>query len=99
MSKAKSSKAKSNTSQNLPSKEEALKLYKEMLLIRRFEEKAGDLVASGAIKTPCHLYIGEEAVATGVCQALNKEDYIFGNHPKQNASGYAYSKCAKFWVL
>jgi len=57
-----------------------LKMYETMLLIRRFEEKAGDLVASGAIKTPCHLYIGEEAVATGVCQALNKEDYIFGNH-------------------
>jgi len=57
-----------------------LKMYETMLLIRRFEEKAGDLVASGEIKTPCHLYIGEEAVATGVCQALNKEDYIFGNH-------------------
>ena len=51
-----------------------------MLRIRKFEERAGDLVLRGEIKTPCHLYIGQEAVATGVCLALNKEDYIFGTH-------------------
>lgn len=39
-----------------------------------------DLILKGEIKTPCHLYIGEEAAATGVCLALEKEDYIFGNH-------------------
>jgi len=55
-------------------------MYETMLRIRRFEEKVGDLVLRGEIKTPCHLYIGEEAVATGVCFALKKEDYIFGNH-------------------
>jgi len=57
-----------------------LKMYTTMLRIRKFEERAGDLILRGEIKTPCHLYIGEEAVATGVCCALNKEDYIFGNH-------------------
>ncbi len=61
-------------------KEILLKMYETMYLIRRIEEKIGELILAGAIKTPCHLYIGEEAVATGVCSALNKEDYIFGNH-------------------
>src|SRR3989344_3111736 len=63
-----------------PAKEILIKMYEIMLLIRRFEERVGDLILSGEIKTPCHLYIGEEAVATGVCLALKKEDYIFGNH-------------------
>ena len=51
-----------------------------MSLIRRFEERVGDFVGMGEIKTPCHLYIGEEAVATGVCSALKKKDYVFGTH-------------------
>lgn len=56
------------------------KMYTTMLLIRRFEERVGELVAKGEIVTPCHLYIGEEAVAAGACLALKKTDYIFGNH-------------------
>lgn len=56
------------------------RMYITMLTIRRFEKRVGDLVLKGEIKTPCHLYIGEEAVATGVCLALKKNDYIFGNH-------------------
>lgn len=55
-------------------------MYETMLRIRRFEEVVGDYVLKGEIQTPCHLYIGEEAVATGVCLALKKEDYIFGTH-------------------
>jgi len=65
---------------NQISKEILTKMYQTMLLIRRFEERVGDLILKGKIKTPCHLYIGQEAVAAGVCSALNKEDYIFGNH-------------------
>ncbi|MDO8435968.1 MAG: thiamine pyrophosphate-dependent dehydrogenase E1 component subunit alpha [bacterium] len=61
-------------------KEILIKMYETMVRIRRFEERAGELVAKGEIKTPCHLYIGEEAVAAGVCQALERDDYIFGNH-------------------
>jgi len=57
-----------------------LKMYETMLRIRRFEERLGDLILQGEIKTPCHLYIGEEAVAVGVCSALKRTDYIFGNH-------------------
>lgn len=62
------------------SKENLVKMYQTMLRIRKFEEKVGDLVSKGEIKTPCHLYIGEEAVAVGVCSALEKEDFVFGNH-------------------
>jgi TPP-dependent pyruvate/acetoin dehydrogenase alpha subunit len=43
-----------------------LRFYKEMLLIRRFEEKAGQLYGLGLIGGFCHLYIGQEAVAVGL---------------------------------
>ena len=52
------------------SKEELLALYKQMLLIRRFEEKAGQLYGLGLIGGFCHLYIGQEAVAVGLQSAL-----------------------------
>jgi len=48
------------------SKDELLKYYKEMLLIRRFEEKAGQLYGMGLIGGFCHLYIGQEAVVVGL---------------------------------
>src|SRR5690606_30647866 len=47
-------------------KEEELKAYRDMLLIRRFEEKAGQLYGMGFIGGFCHLYIGQEAVVTGM---------------------------------
>ncbi len=55
-------------------------MYRTMVLIRRFEEAVADQVTAGEIKTPCHLYIGQEAVATGVCSALDREDYVWGGH-------------------
>jgi pyruvate dehydrogenase E1 component subunit alpha len=58
---------KSNTS-----KEELLGFYREMLLIRRFEEKAGQLYGMGLIGGFCHLYIGQEAVVVGL-EAATKE--------------------------
>ena len=51
-----------------------------MLRIRRFEEKLSDLLEAGEIKCPCHLYIGQEAIAVGVCTALAKKDYVWGTH-------------------
>jgi len=54
------------------SKDELLKYYREMLLIRRFEEKAGQLYGMGLIGGFCHLYIGQEAVVVGL-EACAKE--------------------------
>lgn len=51
-----------------------------MLRIRLFEERAADLLRSKEIRTACHLYIGQEAVATGICCALEKADLVHGNH-------------------
>ena len=53
------------------SRDELLQFYKDMLLIRRFEEKAGQLYGLGLIGGFCHLYIGQEAVAVGLQSALN----------------------------
>jgi len=62
------------------SKEELLEFYKQMLLIRRFEEKAGQLYGLGFIGGFCHLYIGQEAVAVGLQSALDgdKDSVITG---------------------
>ena len=48
------------------SKKELVELYHKMLLIRRFEEKAGQLYGMGHIGGFCHLYIGQEAVVVGI---------------------------------
>ena len=52
------------------------KFYSDMLLIRRFEEKAGQLYGMGLIGGFCHLYIGQEAVVTGIQAALNENDSV-----------------------
>ncbi|PJN95906.1 pyruvate dehydrogenase (acetyl-transferring) E1 component subunit alpha [Amaricoccus sp. HAR-UPW-R2A-40] len=49
-----------------PTRDDLLRFYREMLLIRRFEEKAGQLYGMGAIGGFCHLYIGQEAVVVGL---------------------------------
>jgi pyruvate dehydrogenase E1 component alpha subunit len=54
-----------------------LNLYKQMLLIRRFEERCAEMYALGKIGGFCHLYIGEEAVAVGAVDALRPDDYVF----------------------
>jgi pyruvate dehydrogenase E1 component alpha subunit len=53
-----------------------LKFYREMLLIRRFEEKAGQLYGMGKIAGFCHLYIGQEAVVTGMQACLKDGDQV-----------------------
>lgn len=62
------------------SKDFLIKLYKTMLRIRLCEESLVEPIHRGEIRTPCHLYSGQEAIATGVCASLNQKDYIFGNH-------------------
>lgn len=61
-------------------KEEMLEFYRQMLLIRRFEERAGQLYGLGLIGGFCHLYIGQEAVAVGLQSALTvgKDSVITG---------------------
>ena len=61
-------------------KEELLEFYRQMVLIRRFEEKAGQLYGLGLIGGFCHLYIGQEAVAVGIQSALQpgKDSVITG---------------------
>ncbi|HEX8384445.1 MAG TPA: pyruvate dehydrogenase (acetyl-transferring) E1 component subunit alpha [Sphingomonas sp.] len=58
------------------SREELLQFYRDMLLIRRFEEKAGQLYGLGLIGGFCHLYIGQEAVAVGLQSALSDKDSV-----------------------
>lgn len=55
-------------------------LYRMMVKIRFCEESLVDPILNKEIKTPCHLYTGEEAVAAGVCLALDKDDYVFSTH-------------------
>jgi pyruvate dehydrogenase E1 component alpha subunit len=57
-------------------KEQELKALRDMLLIRRFEEKAGQLYGMGAIGGFCHLYIGQEAVVVGMQMALKPGDQV-----------------------
>ncbi len=67
---------KSASLSNIPefSKDDELKAYRDMLLIRRFEEKAGQMYGMGLIGGFCHLYIGQEAVVTGITMASKKGD-------------------------
>ncbi len=53
------------------------RILREMLLVRRFEERAGEAYAQGLIGGFCHLYIGQEAVAVGAIAAIRPEDYVF----------------------
>ena len=64
-----------------PAKDEALlelqrRMLRQMLLVRRFEEKAAEAYALGKIGGFCHLYIGQEAVAAGSLAALRDDDYV-----------------------
>ncbi len=59
---------------------ELVTLYRTMLLIRRFEERAAELRQEGFIPGFLHPYIGQEAVAVGVCAALGAEDVITSTH-------------------
>jgi pyruvate dehydrogenase E1 component alpha subunit len=68
-------KNKSNVTPD-PSIDEMLEFFKDMLLIRRFEERAGQLYGMGLIGGFCHLYIGQEAVVTGVQSVQEEQDTV-----------------------
>jgi len=61
-------------------KDKLLQMYTNMLTIRCFEEKVAKLFAAGKIPGFVHLYIGEEAIATGVCAHLRDDDFITSTH-------------------
>ena len=58
----------------------AIALLQRMLLIRRMEERLGEVVKSGELPGSVHLYIGQEAVAVGVCSNLTRDDWIASTH-------------------
>ena len=60
--------------------DQLIELYRQMLLIRRFEEKAAEVYVAGKIGGFCHLYIGQEAVAVGAISPLRKDDYVLGSY-------------------
>jgi pyruvate dehydrogenase E1 component alpha subunit len=64
----------------LPGREHALRLLRDMLRIRRFEEKCAELYSAEKIRGFLHLYIGEEAVAVGAMQALELEDALVATY-------------------
>ena len=71
---------KKNAEINVLNKEQLINLYKEMLLIRRFEEKAGQLYGMGSIGGFCHLYIGQEAVVVGMQSISNDGDSVITSY-------------------
>jgi len=72
------------------SKDEELQAYRDMLLIRRFEEKAGQMYGMGLIGGFCHLYIGQEAVVVGMQGAIKEGDQVitgYRDHGHMLATG------------
>src|SRR3989442_15411059 len=61
-------------------RDQYLTMYAQMYRIRVFEEHVNELYTSGKMPGLAHLYIGEEAVAVGVCEALRRDDYITSTH-------------------
>jgi len=74
-------------------KDQAMKVYRTMLSIRRFECRVEKLLMENRIYGPAHLYIGEEAVAVGVCANLRTDDFISSTH---RGHGHLIAKGGKF---
>jgi len=74
-------------------KDQALNVYRTMLSIRRFESRVEKLLMENRIYGPAHLYIGQEAVASGVCANLNPDDFISSTH---RGHGHLIAKGGQF---
>jgi len=61
-------------------RETLIDIYHQMVLVRRFEEKAAEIYSAGKIGGFCHLYIGQEAVAIGSISAIRKDDYVLTSY-------------------
>jgi 2-oxoisovalerate dehydrogenase E1 component len=73
----------------LPDTERQIQLYRQMRLIRLVEERLARSHQGGLVHGACHTYVGQEAIATGVCSNLSKEDAIFSTH---RGHGHALAK-------
>ena len=73
-------------------KQEKIDIYRKMVLMRKFEEKAQEMYEAGKIRGFLHLYIGQEAVATGFTWPLEHEDYVLGAYREH---GQALARCAE----
>ena len=62
------------------SRDQLVELYRQMVLIRRFEEKSAEAYVAGKIGGFCHLYIGQEAVGVGSISAIRKDDYVLASY-------------------
>ena len=71
------------------SRDVGLRLYRRMRLIRQSEEQLARAHQRGLIHGACHTYVGQEAVAVGVCDHLNREDVVFSTH---RGHGHALAK-------
>jgi len=80
-----------SASENLGA-EKLLRMYRQMMAIRLFEENVNELYTRALMPGLAHLYIGEEAIAVGVCEALRREDYITSTH---RGHGHCLAKGAK----
>src|SRR3954465_12642625 len=69
-----------------------LRMYRQMVAIRLFEERVNDLYTRALMPGLAHLYIGEEAIAVGVCEALRLDDYLPSPH---RGHGHFLAKGAK----
>jgi pyruvate dehydrogenase E1 component alpha subunit len=70
-------------------RETLLSYYREMMLIRRFEEKSGEMYTKAKIGGYCHLNLGEEATVVGFCSGLEPDDYVYTNYREH---GYAIGR-------
>ena len=73
--------------------EDYLQMYKQMVKIRAFEDNANKLYLSAKMPGLTHMYSGQEAVAVGICEALEKTDYITSTH---RGHGHCVAKGADF---
>ncbi len=73
----------------LPDKDRLNQMYRQMQLIRLVEERLARSHQGGLVHGACHTYVGQEAIATGVCSNLSKEDAIFSTH---RGHGHALAK-------
>jgi TPP-dependent pyruvate/acetoin dehydrogenase alpha subunit len=76
--------------------EDLLQMYEQMVRIREFEGKVNELYTTAKMPGLAHLYIGEEAIAVGICQALNSDDYITSTH---RGHGHCIAKGAEVDIM